>query len=74
MVSGNVAARLRRLRAIQGGPCPCASGSVYVTVTPARAEEIERDGPPVERCGRCGRRLYRVYTTVDVARATGARP
>ena len=70
MVSG-IDARLRRLRAIHGVACPCPSGSVYVTVTPEQAAAIERDGPPEERCERCGRRLFRVYTTIDVERAVG---
>ena len=74
-MTGTVAARLRRLEAARGGgACRCRTASVYRGVTPEQAAAIERDGPPEERCGRCRRRLHRVYVLLDLDRVVGGRP
>ena len=75
-MNGGIERRLDRLSLVWSRPCPgCAALPAYVSVVPARLEELRRDAEahggdlPARRCPACGRRLEeRTFTTIDVTR------
>ena len=72
---GNKTARLAKLEAIHGTRrCRCQDlRQLYVSVTREEAERLEATwaADPAsrqERCERCDRPVYRIYTTIDIDR------